>query len=267
MLNSVAFKAFLDRLFAPEWRACARKFMPILVWMFACVFARQLAFAQNVQASDALDLTSFSARYRDGSINSGEMADRALADGEKIRAVISTEFADDERGCYGKFFASSCMADAKERRRAALAQLRPIEVEAGRFKRNASAFAHDSEMEEKRFRTETQAPRRLIEQQENERATAKKLESQAVSIRSERQRQAASEWAAQQNAKRIEQHNLKLQGIKAKRVANAKKRADSIAGFGKKQREAKERQAKIASRKLERATKAAQRSIKAASKP
>ncbi len=226
--------------------------------------------AQSSQPVQAVDVYNFAARYPAGSIQSIDAADRALADAGQARNVILAQFADNERVCYSKFFASSCLENAKELRRAGLAQLRPVEVEAGRFIRGARAIERDKELEAKRLREELEAPRRLIEQQDNERAAAKKLESQSTkqaNSKTEAQEQESGKLAESESAKRLAKQKMKMQRANAERVAKEKKRADNIAAFDKKQEDAKARQAKIAAKHLEKDEKAKRLNESAPSTP
>jgi hypothetical protein len=234
-------------------------------WLLAlmCLSPFSAAIGQTVSTPKdnvpAANGAGFAVRYPAGSITSVEMANRALVDAEQTRKAILAQFSEDERICYPKFFASSCMEDAKERRRVALAQLRPVEVEAGRYKRNAQAVEHDKELEEKRLREELEAPRRLIEQQQHEQAAVKKAESHGKAEKTEAELQAATDLANAASAKRIAKHDAKIQRETAERSADAKKRAENIANFEKKQSAAQARQADIAARKLAKEKKAQQK--------
>jgi len=130
--------------------------------MLTCLLLVLGACAQNgaliaFQPSASENLVK---RYPAGSIQSIEVADQALEEVSRARAGTEALFAEDERACYSKFFATSCLQNAKERRRYALAQLRRIEVEAGGFKRHARVLARDRDLAEKQMKDELEAPQR-----------------------------------------------------------------------------------------------------------
>lgn len=130
--------------------------------MLTCLLLVSGACAQNdaliaFQPSASENLVK---RYPAGSIQSIEMADQALEEVSRARADTEALFAEDERACYPKFFATSCLENAKERRRHVLAQLRRIEVEAGGFKRHARVLARDRDLAEKQMKDELEAPQR-----------------------------------------------------------------------------------------------------------
>ena len=95
-------------------------------------------------------------------------ADQALAEAVQQRAVIETRFTRDQRDCYRKFFTTSCLDDAKERRRIALGQVRAVEVEANSYKRHARVRERDKALEERRAQEESEAPQRIKAQAEAE---------------------------------------------------------------------------------------------------
>jgi colicin import membrane protein len=67
--------------------------------------------------------------------SSVQEADAKLAEAAILRASVETRFSEREQVCYTKFFVNHCLDKAREERRAALFGLRPIEIEASRFKR------------------------------------------------------------------------------------------------------------------------------------
>jgi hypothetical protein len=83
-------------------------------------------------------------------------ADRKLAEAARARAQAEAAYAATEHVCYTKFFVNSCLDEAREKRRAAVAGLRAIEVEAERFKRKADVDERDRELAEadKKFKEE-----------------------------------------------------------------------------------------------------------------
>ena len=96
-------------------------------------------------------------RHPPGAIDSVATADAALADVSRERALVEAEHARDEQACAPAFFMTRCLDSAKERRRAALARLRPIEIEANAFKRRDRVVERDRLLEEKRLKAEEEA--------------------------------------------------------------------------------------------------------------
>src|SRR3990172_12777682 len=94
----------------------------------ALLVTTQLVAAQNADSS-AMLLANLLTIFPAGTIRTADMADQALADVSMVRTQIESQFTVEEDACYPTFFASSCLDDAKERRRAALARIRPVEIE------------------------------------------------------------------------------------------------------------------------------------------
>jgi colicin import membrane protein len=189
--------------------------------------------AQTVeQAAD----TSVAGRYPPGSIKSVEMAEQALADVGKEREAVTLRFAENQRECYARFFVSSCLEDAKERRRSALERLRNIENEANLYERQARAEARDKALVEKR--------------------------AQDDAAQAERERNAKVETAKPKPAAplrepdpdqvdRVARHERKMTQLQAEEAADAQKRAENIAAYEKKVEEAREHQKEVERRKAE----------------
>ena len=126
-----------------------------MLLVFFCMlqwFCMSLADAQNVMVSETAEqlpspatsaLDNLLARYPPGSIHTNEDASRAGEDVHKMHALIEKEFSDEQKTCFPKFFATSCLLDAKERHRVALAKVRVIEIEVNKFKRRANVMARE----------------------------------------------------------------------------------------------------------------------------
>jgi len=187
-------------------------------------------------------------RYPSGSIQSVESADRALADVQRERTRIDAEFANEERACYPKFFVTSCVDAAKERRRRALAQIQQVEVEANTFKRRARVEERDKALAEK-------APKAApIIKPPKEPKSAKPVikgdqaDRKQPADRIEEQKRAGEGTVTRD---RVAQHKAKLERLKEKEAAEVQKRAENVAAFERKAREAEERQREVAARKAE----------------
>jgi colicin import membrane protein len=188
-----------------------------------------LSYAQDAVPSSSVKQpvtpSSLVERYPSGSIQSVEAADHAIEEVNQARSGVETQFAEDAH---------------------ALAQLRPIEINANAFKRRDRVVERDKALAEKAAKEEAEAPQREQQQQEREAALAKK------STTNESDPKARENVEAKNRAdysKRVAEHEAKLQREKAEEAANAKKRAENIAAYEKKVREAEARQRAIAEKK------------------
>ncbi len=87
-----------------------------------------------------------------------QQADAKLADAAALRERTEARFSEREQVCYTKFFVNNCLDKAREERRAALSGLRPIEIEASRFKRAYLVEQRDLALEADNARTDAQPP-------------------------------------------------------------------------------------------------------------
>jgi hypothetical protein len=173
-------------------------------------------------------------------VTSVAQADQQLAAVARERAAIEARFAERERVCYDKFFVNSCLDEAKERRRSALAAQRAIEVQANRFKRQAIV--------EERDRNLAEAERRFQEQEARLAAEPPKPTPEPAPVPPPRKPTVPG---------RVAERDARLRAERQEEAANADKRAQSVREFEKRKAESAERQRKVAERKAERAAKAA----------
>jgi hypothetical protein len=214
------------------------------------VFASLLSVAA-VSAQDADRTDEWPKRYPPGTIVSVETAERVLAEAKHERAAIEQRFVAQERTCFDDFFANSCVAKAKERRRVDLADVRKVEVDANAFLRQARVDERDGALAEKRAAAEKKEAERLQKEREGR------------PVKAERKRAVIQE-PAPVNAgpnKRIEQHEAKLRRIEEKERADAQKRAENIASYEKKVRDAEERQREVEAKKKEKELERAKRGL------
>lgn len=87
-----------------------------------------------------------------------QQADARLAETASLRAAAELRFAEREQACYTKFFVNNCLDVAKNERHAVLARLRPIEIEANRFKRAHAVEQRDLALEVSNAKTDAQPP-------------------------------------------------------------------------------------------------------------
>ncbi len=179
-------------------------------------------------------------------------ADQALMDATRERAAAEARYLESERACYQRFFVNNCIDDAKELQRATLIRVRAIEVEAGRYQREAAVIERDKELAEAAVRAEQDAARRAEQ-------AAKTPAPEPVAEAPRAARHAPVDREAE--------YAKKLAGNKAKEAAGAKQRAANAAAFKQKQIDAEQHQRDVAARKAERAAaSAASASGKASSK-
>jgi hypothetical protein len=158
-------------------------------------------------------------------------ADRKLALAARDRAQAEAAFAASEQVCYAKFLVNSCLDKAREKRRAALAAVRAIEIEADRFKRQAKVDERDREL----------AKAEADYQAEEARRAAEPPPVRAVEPAPAPKPVVAHDRAAEQAAK--------LKKLEAQDKAGAVKRAANVAAFEKRKRESEQRQKEIAEKK------------------
>jgi hypothetical protein len=212
--------------------------------MSPLALAQSASAAAGGAASETL-LQDFPA----GSIQSVETAELALTEIEQQRSRIEASFAESELACYPKFFATSCLDAAKEQRREALAELRPIEVEANAYKRRARAAERDKALADKRAEEEAQASQRASEQKEREAAASE--QEAAVSQKTKKARDADQKAVNAGADDRVGRHAAKVRQLQAEEAANAQKRAENVAHHEKKVRQAQTHQQEIAAKKAE----------------
>jgi predicted small lipoprotein YifL len=175
-------------------------------------------------------------------VTSVAQADQQLAAVARERAGIEARFAERERVCYDKFFVTSCLDEAKERRRSALAAQRAIEVQAERFKRQAVVDERDRKLAEadKKYREE-------------------EARMAAEPPKPAREVEAAPAPRAPTAPGRIAERDAKLKAAKDKEVAGASKRAQNVRDYERRKAESDERQRDVARKKAERAARAAKK--------
>ncbi|TWI47763.1 hypothetical protein IP92_02825 [Pseudoduganella flava] len=177
------------------------------------------------------------ARVPNPAITTVEQADAKLADVKRERDAAEADYAAAEQVCYAKFFVNNCLDKAKETRRARLAELRKLEIDANYFKRKNSVEVRDRELEERAQRDAAeQASRAAKPPAQRVNPDDKPRPVPLVKTPAERQ----AEYAERQ---------------KQRQAADAKKaseRAQNVADYQRKQAESAERQQRVADKKAER---------------
>lgn len=207
----------------------------------------QSIFAQSTATVDAASQTySVSAlleRYPANSIQSSGAASSALSEVAQARAAIETRFAAGQRACYKEFFTNSCLIKIKEQKRADLAAIKPIEIEANAYTRHAKVAESDRRLAEKAAQSEGKATVR--ETQNAPDVMGGKSESGELT--KDAQRKVRAENYAKKNADYAERQKL----LQANEQADAKKRAENIERYEAKVRESEARQKEVAKKKAE----------------
>jgi colicin import membrane protein len=130
--------------------------MPVVCRAQAATVA---ASTEPAAASDPMlaGAAAIVARYPAKSIASLATANAALADVSREQAAIDTRHRAAQQACLPEFFMTRCLDAAKEKRRTALAMLRPLQIEADAFKRRERVVERDRLLEEKRIKAESAA--------------------------------------------------------------------------------------------------------------
>ena len=212
----------------------------------------QFLWAQTPATMDETALHFYSvqddvAKYPAGSIQSQESATSALEMVTTARANIEARYKVDQRVCYPKFFTTSCLNKATERRRVELLLVKPVEIEANAYVRQALVVERDKRLAEKA--AENAGKPMLTETQgENKAATdTKNLENEKNSGSNESVRKARTDAYVEKNAKYAE----KQQNLKANEAAEEQKRAENVKKYEEKVKASEARQKEILEKKAE----------------
>jgi hypothetical protein len=212
------------------------------------------AAAQNATATDAAvqktesapaALDALLARYPAGSIHTTEDANLAGEDVHKMHALIESQFAEEQRNCYPKFFATACLNDAKERHRTALAKVRVIEIEVNKFKRKQNVEARNKELAAKQEKAIAEKSSHSTEA----RSTTQGNKDNANPVSSS----PSVAPAEVKGNSRAEKHEREVKKRLAEESQNEQRRARNIAAYEKKVKESQARQREIAAKKLKKA--------------
>lgn len=216
---------------------------------FGLISAFPIAAQQAVPEMTSQAAQPFVERYPAGSIQSVEAAEQAIMDINQERLRVEAQFSDAERVCYEKFFTTSCLDKAKEKKRLAMNEIRTVEVEANAFKRRAKAAKRDEVLEKKR------ADDGVGRQEDVPFPRADAASSSGIGQDGTGVGQATTS-AATQADDRVARHRAEQDMREKKEAADAEKRARNVRKFERKQRESEERQRAIAAKKAEKMQKA-----------
>jgi colicin import membrane protein len=167
-------------------------------------------------------------------------ADAKLALVASERARAEAAFAASEQVCYTKFLVNRCLDAGREKRRAKLAGLRAIEIEAEHFKRKAAADQRDREIAE--------SDRQFEAEQASMAAQARPPRQQAAQPAPKAPAPAAGRAAA---------HTARMKQREAEAQTGAAKRAANVEAFEKRKRASEQRQREIEEKKKAKASEGA----------
>ena len=213
------------------------------VGTFGLSVAAQDMAPQIMQELAATNLQSSGPAF----IHSIESANAALAEAAAERAHIEARYSAEERACHPHFFATSCIDEAKERRRNALSQVRPIEIEANTFKRQARVIERERELEKKQEKAGDKNSRPIT----SESGIAAAASSRTVLDEGKMPRMELGP----PNAKHVERNrspgSSELKQVEVDDDASARKRAENVAAYQRKVLAAEVRQRRLLIKKAE----------------
>lgn len=128
--------------------------LPSFLLAFLLSVSLSLAHAQD--ASQLL-----AERYPSGSIDTAARATAALDDIVDTRIDVDRLYSNQRIACFDHFFATACMNDVREKKRAALTKIRKIEVEANALLRREKAAERDRALAERDIQAKQQSGRGL----------------------------------------------------------------------------------------------------------
>jgi colicin import membrane protein len=185
------------------------------------------------------DPDSVVARYPSGSIQTVDVANKALQDVETQRNALDKKYAAEQHDCYTKFFATSCVDAAKERHRVGTEKVHKVEVEANAFIRGDRVVQRDKRLAEKRANESANPPKPLAD-----------LPIKTAAPQNDAER-------ANDHQQRIADHDAKMKQLQQEQAKDAPQRAANVAAYNKKIQDAQARQADVAKKKEEKAKQAA----------
>ncbi len=218
----------------------------------AILLSSQFSWAQTPVVLDDAALQAYSvqelvSQYPAGSIQSQEAASSALQMVTAARANIEARYKMDQRVCYPKFFTTSCLNKATEHRRVDLLSLKPVEIEANAYIRQARVVERDRRLAEKA--AESAGTPILNEASSESKAAidAQNLDSEKNNVSKEVERKARADARAKKNAEYAERQ----QNLKANEAVEEQKRAENIKKYEEKVKASEARQKEIQQKKAE----------------
>lgn len=220
------------------------KLLILAPWLLSMQFAQAQSTAMESKNVFSYTIDEIVQRYPADSIQSTEKANEALKDVSAARTKLDARLAAEEQVCYPKFFTTSCLNKAAERKRLDLLSVRAIEIEANAYIRHARVEKRDRKLEEAaRERNAKNAVDPILVQPK----PAAGDPTAEVSGTEEAKRKARAEAYVKKN----EDHAKRQQELQQKEQSGAAERAANVEKYEEKQKEAEKRQKEIAERKAE----------------
>lgn len=188
-------------------------------------------------------------RYPAGSIKSREVAEKALAEAAQDRDALGVRYIVDQRACYQKFLVTSCLEDAKERKRMAESRIKQVEIEANTYQRQANVDERDEALAEQRKKDEEDSARRLQEQKQKEADSARKVQDSDAKRQQVQQR--IDQSRGQPADYRIREHEARMRQQQAEEAARAPERAANAAAREQRIKEAEAHRLEVERKKAE----------------
>ncbi len=191
--------------------------------------------------------------------SSAEDADRAIDRVTAETARVEQAYVAEQRACYAKFLTTRCLDAAKDRRRAALAELRATDVAAKAWLRKDKADRRDEALSQRRIDDERDVREREQEvkareaAQERKRLSSEERQQEAARVQSQAP---APDTRALKQEQRLQQRNEQAARDQAQREKNVGDYDRKVKAAQERQREVAERQAR---KEAEQAGKAAPR--------
>jgi colicin import membrane protein len=182
-------------------------------------------------------------RYPAGSITTQEIANRAGEDIHKMHGMTNTQFANDQKTCYQKFFATDCLSDAKERHRKANEQVARVEVEANKFKRRTNAVKREKQLADKRDKETAEA--KEVNTLQNQ--PSNRVAEYGGTLYDSKENSVTPQAQPVQAEKKVTPQKRK----KSPEKADSQKHAENISAHERKVRDAEARQKRLAAKKAE----------------
>ncbi|WP_366004584.1 hypothetical protein [Herbaspirillum sp.] len=245
---------------------CGLSLMLAAGWSSAQTAAPEGAPAMSKETFEALEARApLNQRYPAGSIKSREVAQKALAEADEDRNALAIRYIIDQRACYKKFLVSSCLEEARERKRVAESNIKQVEIEANTYQRQANVDERDQALAEQRKQDQADAARRLQEQQQKEADSARKV--QESDAKREQVQQRIDQGQGQSPDYRIREHEAKVREQQAEDAARAPERAANAAAREQRIKDAEAHRQEVERKKAENERERAERKQRQAQPP
>jgi len=229
-----------------------RRLLPALA-----LAAALLALSAGAQAADAVPLKSvaepaaeLTARYPLTSLTSVEVANQALTDVADAKAEVAARDLEQRRVCYAKFFVNHCLDAAREQRRLALKEIRPVDITANAFLRKDRADERDKALAANEVQRPAEETQKAQDQKEKELSNADKVKQGAAKEKEVAENTRKHLGEADQ---RVADHNARVLKAQQDDASKKSQEAANVAAFQKKAQDSAARQREVAANKAAKA--------------